>query len=300
MTKTVLDHVSIGTRAPSDGWELFGGLLGGAWEYGGDSPGFWWGQLRFRTGPKIELITPTSGPDSAFLERFLTLRGPGPHHLNFIVSDIVQTLRRIRALGIEPVQVRLDDPNWKEAFLRPRDAFGIVIQVAEQSGPPPVHDAPAGLGPPGRPSAFTLVEHYVSDLVAATRMFESVLDGEVVSTPDAGAGSVAELTWPNGARLRLIAGRLPAAGSAGEGAGPDAGGIAGPNAGRIAGPDAGGAALDTGTQAGRRPGDRPRPRTSGAPGPLHFSRDDGPFSPAELSRAADLSSLLGVSVELRS
>ena len=35
MTKTVLDHVAIGTRVLRDGWDLFGGLLGGSWVYGG-------------------------------------------------------------------------------------------------------------------------------------------------------------------------------------------------------------------------------------------------------------------------
>jgi len=275
VTKAVLDHVSIGTRVLADGWELFGGLLGGTWVSGGDSPGFWWGQVRFATGPKIELITPTGGPDSAFLERFLNFRGPGPHHLNFIVSDIEQTLRRIRALDIEPVQVRLDDPRWKEAFLRSRDAFGIVIQVAEQSGPPQELTAPAGLALTGPPSAFTLVEHYVDDIGAATQLFESVLDGEVVSRADSDAGSVAELTWLNGARLRL---RTRRPGSR----------------------DEHGFSPDTGAQASPRASDGPRLGSTGAAGPLHFSRDGGPFSRDELSRAAEKARLLGVSVELRS
>jgi catechol 2,3-dioxygenase-like lactoylglutathione lyase family enzyme len=199
VTKTVFDHVSIGTRVLADGWELFGGLLGGTWVYGGDSAGFWWGQVQFAAGPKIELITPAPGPDSAFLERFLDRNGPAAHHLNFMVSDIEDTLRRIRSLGIEPVQVSLDDPRWKEAFLRSRDGFGIVIQVAEQSGPPPELAAPAGLGTAGPPSAFTLVEQFVDDIGGAIALYESALDGEVVSR----AETVAELIWPNGARLRL-------------------------------------------------------------------------------------------------
>jgi hypothetical protein len=275
VTSTVLDHVSIGTRALADGWELFCGLLGGRWLYGGDSPGFWWGQVQFRTGPKIELITPTGGPDSAFLERFLDRNGPGAHHLNFIVSDIAQTLRRIRALGIEPVQVSLDDPRWREAFLRSRDAFGVVIQVAEQSGPPPELAAPADLGSAGPPSAFTLIEHYVDDIVSATRLLESALDGEVVSRVDTGAASVAELTWPNGARLRLRT-RAP---------GPRTEGGVGQGAG------AAGSALAS---------DPPRLGSTGAAGPLHFARDDAAFSVGELSRAADLSGRLGVCIELRS
>ncbi len=214
MTKTVLDHVAIGTRALTDGWDLFGGVLGGAWVYGGDSAGFWWGQLQYLTGPKIELLTPTPGPDSAFLERFLTRRGPGPHHLNFIVPDIGSALSRVRALGIEAVKVNLLNPNWKEAFLHPSSAFGIAIQVAEQAGPPPVLAAPAELPEAGPSSAFALVEHHVDDICGATRLFQEALEGELVSLADTADGSVAELTWHNGARLRLRQ-AAPAVGDAG-------------------------------------------------------------------------------------
>jgi methylmalonyl-CoA/ethylmalonyl-CoA epimerase len=202
--RTVLDHVAIGTHALSDGWDLFGGLLGGSWVYGGDSPGFWWGQLQFGTGPKIELLKPTSGPDAAFLERFLATRGAGPHHVNFIVPDIRVTLARVRALGIEPVRINLRSASWKEAFLHPRDADGIVIQVAEQSGRPPELVAPAELPAPGAPTAFALVEHHVADINGAVRLFTDALEGEVVSRPDTVPASTAELAWTNGARLRLV------------------------------------------------------------------------------------------------
>src|ERR1700722_4249470 len=203
MMKTVLDHVAIGTRTLSDGWDLFGGLLGGSWLYGGDSPGFWWGQLQFTAGPKIELLTPSQDPDHDFLDRFLVSRGAGPHHFNFIVADINGTLARIRALGIEPVGVSLLSATWKEAFLHPKDAHGIVVQVAEQSGPPPELDPPAELGQPGPASAFAVVEHQVADLASATRLFAEALEGEIVSR-DSGAAPAVELTWPNGARLRLV------------------------------------------------------------------------------------------------
>jgi len=203
-TKAVLDHVAIAAHELTDGWNLFGGVLGGSWVYGGDSPGFWWGQLRFRTGPKIELLKPTGGLDAAFLERFLATRGAGPHHLNFIVPDISDTLARVRALGIEPVQVSLANPAWKEAFLHPKDAHGIVIQVAEQSGQAPELPAPAQLPAPGAPSAFAVVEHHVTDLNGALRLFADALDGRVVSRPDAGGPSGAEVMWENGARVRLI------------------------------------------------------------------------------------------------
>ena len=203
---TDLDHLAIGTPALTDGWELFGGLLGGTWAYGGDSPGYWWGQLEFATGPKIELLTPTGGPDAAFLERFLASRGAGPHHFNFLVSDITEALARTRAFGIEPVGVSLDNPRWKEAFLHPRQAHGIVIQLAQQEGSP-VSPPPAGLPGPGPAAGFSLIEHHVGDLDGAVRLFRDVLEGQhsLDGQPDPTARSgTAELTWPGGKRIRLV------------------------------------------------------------------------------------------------
>ena len=198
----VLDHFAIGTPALTDGWDLFGGVLGGTWAYGGDSPGYWWGQLEFFAGPKIELLTPTGGADAAFLERFLAARGAGPHHFNFIVTDIdiERTLAQIRALGIEPIGVNLANANWKEAFLHPRSAHGIVIQVAEQAGSPPRPAPPRELPEPGPPASFELIEHRVSDLAGATRLFTEALDGQL----EAADAQAAELTWPGGKRIRLV------------------------------------------------------------------------------------------------
>ena len=40
---------------------------------------------------------------------------------------------RLRAGGVELIQVNLEDPNWKEAFIHPRNAHGVLIQIAESS-----------------------------------------------------------------------------------------------------------------------------------------------------------------------
>jgi len=196
----ILDHLAIGASALSGGWELFGGVLGGTWAYGGHSAGFWWGQLEFAAGPKIELLTPAGGPDGAFLDRFLAARGAGPHHFSFLVTDIEGALARIRASGTEPVGVSLADPGWKEAFLHPRDAHGIVIQVAQQGGSPPSSAPPRELPEAGPSARFDLIEHHVSDLDGAVRLFRDVLDGRL----DAVSAGTAELTWPGGKRIRLV------------------------------------------------------------------------------------------------
>ena len=196
----ILDHLAIGTRALSGGWELFGGILGGTWAEGDTSAGFWWGQLEFAAGPKIELLTPTGGPGAAFLDRFLATRGAGPHHFNFLVTDIEVALARIKASGIEPIGVNLADPAWREAFLHPRDAHGIVVQVAQQVGSPAPTSPPRDLPEPGLPSRFDLIEYHVSDLDGAVRLFREVLDGQ----PEAADAGTAELTWPGGKRIKLV------------------------------------------------------------------------------------------------
>jgi methylmalonyl-CoA/ethylmalonyl-CoA epimerase len=195
----VLDHLAIATPTLEDGWDLFSGVLGGTWAYGGHSPGFRWGQLEYAAGPKIELLTPTEGPHAAFLERFLAAHGAGPHHFNFLVTDITEVLARIRAFGLEPVGVNLASPYWKEAFLHPRDAHGIVIQVAQQGGEPPAA-RPRELPEPGPPTSFDLAEHHVTDLDRALRLFRDVLDGQL----QAAGADAAELTWPGGKRIRLV------------------------------------------------------------------------------------------------
>lgn len=198
----LLDHVAIGTRKLTDGWDLFGQILGGKWASGNDSPGYWWGQLAFNGGPKIELLTPTGGPDAAFLERFLARRGAGPHHYNFLVPDIRATLDRVAALDIKPVQVDLNHADWKEAFLPARSAHGLVIQIAEQAGPPDSSGPPAALVVSEVPSTFALVEHHVSDIDAALQLFTMALGGRVAEST--ALPGYADVTWPNGACVRLI------------------------------------------------------------------------------------------------
>ena len=196
----VLDHLAIGTSALADGWELFAGVLGGRWAYGSDSAGFWWGQLEFAAGPKIELLTPNGEPGGEFLDRFLAAHGAGPHHLNFAVCDIEAMLARIRASGIEPVGVNVADPDWKEAFLHPCSAHGIVIQVAEQGGPAPMCAPPPDLPDPGPATRLDLIEYHVGDLDGAVRLFGDLLDGRLTGADQ----GTAELAWPGGKRIRLV------------------------------------------------------------------------------------------------
>ena len=48
----ILDHFAIATPALTDGWDLFGGVLGGTWAFGDDSPGLLVGRARVRRRPE--------------------------------------------------------------------------------------------------------------------------------------------------------------------------------------------------------------------------------------------------------
>ena len=61
----------------------------------------------------------------------------------------------IKASGIEPIGVNLANPDWKEAFLHPRNTHGIVIQVAQQRSATAQSPTPHGAHPSAASSART-------------------------------------------------------------------------------------------------------------------------------------------------
>jgi catechol 2,3-dioxygenase-like lactoylglutathione lyase family enzyme len=115
---------------------------------------FAWGSWRFANGARIEIIEPRG--DDGFLHRFLALRGPGIHHVTFKVPSLRRACDRAEAHGYRVVGY--DDRNryWKEAFLHPKEALGIVVQLAEASGHPP-HRLALPPRPPDAPDPVSIV-----------------------------------------------------------------------------------------------------------------------------------------------
>src|SRR3954454_6903271 len=142
-----LDHVAVATEDQHDAWPRYAGDLAGRWGAGGATPGFWSGQVSYANGMKVEVLEPHMVEQNDFLRRFLDRNGPGPHHVTYKVKDIVAALELVEAAGYRPVSVDISNPNWKEAFIHPKDAPGIVVQLAWSSGDggwisPPPEDFP--------------------------------------------------------------------------------------------------------------------------------------------------------------
>jgi methylmalonyl-CoA/ethylmalonyl-CoA epimerase len=167
-----LDHVAVAARRIGDAEEFLAGVLGGVRDEGGPSPGYRWWQWVFAGGGRIEVLEP-EGPRDGFLWRFLERHGPGIHHVTFKVPDLDAACARAEAFGQRVVGYDARHPTWKEAFLHPSTARGIVVQLAESSS------ASATAAPdPGRAATVVGVRIVAADPARARSLWGDVLHGE--------------------------------------------------------------------------------------------------------------------------
>lgn len=216
-----LDHVAVAAERAFDAWPRYAGDLGGRWLAGGATAGFASAQVVYANGMKVEVLEPHQVESNDFLRRFLDRRGPGPHHMTFKVRSLADALAVTESAGYRPINVDLRDPMWKEAFIHPKDAPGVVVQLAQSQGEwasPPPADFPA---PAREPAELVHVTHAVADLTEGLRLFRDLLAGQERAEGRDDTGRWIDLAWPGPGRVRLL---QPAAGSAvaawvGDGAG---------------------------------------------------------------------------------
>jgi methylmalonyl-CoA/ethylmalonyl-CoA epimerase len=128
----VFDHAAHAAPRMADLLAIYRDQLGGELLYGGDNTrvGYRGVVLGFPGGGKVELLEPL--PGSAFLDSFFA-RHPlgGLHHLTFRVADLGAAIDRARDRGFAVIGENHDDPDWREAFLHPRSAGGVLIQFVQ-------------------------------------------------------------------------------------------------------------------------------------------------------------------------
>jgi methylmalonyl-CoA/ethylmalonyl-CoA epimerase len=126
------DHVAVATRRIRDVLPLYEGLLGGAFYWGGDNArtGFRALQLALANGARIELLEPL--PGSTFLDRFLERTGGGGlHHVTCKVPDVRAAIAAAERAGYTTTSPFLDNPDWQEVFLHPKETGGVLIQLVQ-------------------------------------------------------------------------------------------------------------------------------------------------------------------------
>ncbi len=127
-----IDHVSIAVRDQKKAERFFREVLGAVAGAGMDDPKtrFFWQIFSLGDLSRLEIITPTG--EGSFLDGFLKEREGGVHHITLQTPDLGQAMARLEAEGI-PFFGHNEYPGgvWKEIFIHPRHAFGVLIQIAE-------------------------------------------------------------------------------------------------------------------------------------------------------------------------
>ena len=214
-----LDHVAVATEQTADAWPRYGGDLGATWFGGGGTSGFFSAQVVYANGMKVEVLEPYQVEQNDFLRRFLDRNGPGPHHLTFKVKDLRDAIGRAEAAGYRPVGVNLTNAWWMEAFLHPKDAPGVVVQLAQTGeggdwgGDPTPDWYPRSR--PAEPASLLHVAHAVADLDEGRRLFVDLLNGRDLASGEADGIRWIDLGWPGPGRVRLLSGE-PLAGWIGD------------------------------------------------------------------------------------
>ena len=193
----VLDHVACGVPAIAATVGLLEGELGGQPYFWGPGTGFSGAQWRYQGGGLIEILEPT-GPPGGFLHRFLEAGGPRIHHVTYKIGDIRDAAAATTELGYEVVGYDDSNPGWKEFFVHPKQAEGIVVQLAE-SHPELDADWSQEQWPfPAVPSsvAFRIVgPRLMSDTAAnARRLWQGLLGGRCRETD-----GMLEFSWKTSA-----------------------------------------------------------------------------------------------------
>jgi catechol 2,3-dioxygenase-like lactoylglutathione lyase family enzyme len=206
-----LDHVAVAVEHHHDAFPRYAGDLGGRWLSGGFGLGFSPGQLRYDNGMKVELLRPYRVEENDFLRRFLDRNGPGPHHLTFKVPDLDAVLSKAETSGFDPINVDRSDADWQEAFLHPKAVPGVLIQIAQASGPDWTSERPAEWPAPRTDRAATLdrITHVVRDLDEGLRLYAGLLDGQELHRGADDSCCWVDVRWPGPGVVRVVSPTRP-------------------------------------------------------------------------------------------
>ncbi|MFP6625559.1 MAG: VOC family protein [Deltaproteobacteria bacterium] len=192
----VFDHIAFAVAEIAGCFDFMGGRLGGRPDACGPGRGFSWAQWSFARGELLELIEGDGRP-RGFVDRFLARHGTGIHHVTFKVPDIAEAARACRLAGYNVVGYDDANPGWKELFLHPKEAGGIVVQMAEAH--PDLDEGLADLWPfppPGavarQPAAIVGLAMSAASPESASRQWQDLLGAEVEKVE----GGTTVYKWP--------------------------------------------------------------------------------------------------------
>jgi methylmalonyl-CoA/ethylmalonyl-CoA epimerase len=131
-----LERISFAVGDPDQARDFFSNVLGAKFEEPVDVEDFKFRYHPFTLGgTRMQLLSSTD-PGSV-ISRFLMKRQQGFHHLTYEVDDLDEAIAELQTKGVEVVSRHdyrqvLEGFHVREAFIHPRNAFGILIQLLEK------------------------------------------------------------------------------------------------------------------------------------------------------------------------
>ncbi len=96
----------------------------------------------FRLGESMMEILQATRPDSPVARFLASHGGPGVHHITFEVDDLDAAVAELERRGGRVAYrhdyapgVTFEGQVWREAFVHPKDAFGVLVHLAEKRSP---------------------------------------------------------------------------------------------------------------------------------------------------------------------
>lgn len=126
-----IDHVAIGVVDYEKAYRFFTEIFGaipGAYSVDNNMK-YRWQTLSMGDLSRFELLTPTG--DGSFLDNFLKGKTGGVHHITLQTGDIAKAMELLDKNKIPYFGYHEYGNLWKEIFIHPKDAFGVLIQIAE-------------------------------------------------------------------------------------------------------------------------------------------------------------------------
>ena len=127
-----IDHISIAVNDYANARHFFKDILG-AIPGAGDTNHtlkYHWQIFSFGDLSRLELISSTG--DGSFLSKFFKKnKNGGLHHISLQTPDIQKAMQTLEDHNLPYFGYNEYADFWKEIFIHPKDAFGVLIQIAE-------------------------------------------------------------------------------------------------------------------------------------------------------------------------
>jgi len=126
-----IDHVGIAVENLENAIGVFEQKLGAEFLYRAESDEQKTVSAKMRLGEAdFELMEPIS-PDGP-VGKFMTKKGAGIHHISIKTPNLDDTIGLLRRNGVEIGRI-FSGPDYRVAFIHPKDAAGILIEVIERA-----------------------------------------------------------------------------------------------------------------------------------------------------------------------